>query len=621
MANEQYSEQLVETQMNIRKGKNHFGFVHPQGDIQGITEIENLLKEAGGKPDVCMLSDFSKGGNGKAKPEYIITFDKDNSNTILVVECKKSTKQHSSEQKNKPKQYAVDGVLYYAKFLKSKYNIIAIAVSGTKKEDCKISTYYWKKGVNDYEELIKLNIILEPLNYLKFIKGEKISKAYSIEDIRRTAIDMSNKLRVAKVTANNKPIFIAGILIALQDKTFDDEYQTATTLESLIDRLRIAITKVLKATKVEQGRIDSILNTINDVASLHHFKTTPMINDNSLRWYIQELDMKIKPMMHHSDASIDALGEFYQEFIKFSNGDDGKALGIVLTPQHLTDFMCELSGINKNSKVVDICAGSGGFLVTAMSKMMKNANPDEIKNIRQKGLYGIEADPNIFALCIANMIVRRDGKSNIHYGSCFDENILKKLRKKNLNIGLINPPYSQDDHNELEFVEKLLSILVNRGIAVIVVPLNCALGTTCKSERERLLKKNTLEAVFSMPTEIFNPAASAPPCVMVWTANVPHPPNKQTFFGYYRDDGFVKRKKLGRVDAYGKWEEIKNEWLKLYHEKDVKAGLSVKHCVTYKDEWVAEAYMETDYSKLNIIDFEKKIKEYVAFKFLSGIKQ
>jgi type I restriction-modification system DNA methylase subunit len=619
MANEQYSEQLVEIEMKVKKGENSFGFVFPQGDIQGIEKIENLLKKAGGKPDACDLSDFSKGGNGKAKPEYVITFNND-SNTILVVECKRSVNLHTSEELNKPKKFAVDGALYYAKFLKEEYNVVAIAVSGTKKEDCKVSTFYWQKGFENYTEFSKINIILEPLNYLKFIKGEKISIAYSVEDIRRTAIDMSNKLRIAKVTANNKPIFIAGILIALQDETFDAEYQTATTLESLIERLRIAITKVLKATNVEQGRIDSILSAFNDVASLHHFQTTPMTTDNSLRWYIQELDMKIKPMMNHSDSSIDALGEFYQEFIKFSNGDDGKALGIVLTPQHLTDFMCEVSGLNENSKVVDICAGSGGFLVTAMSKMMKNANPEEVKNIRQHGLYGVEADPNIFALCIANMIVRRDGKSNIHYGSCFDKKILNELRKQNIDIGLINPPYSQDDYNELAFVEQLLSVLITRGVAVAVVPLNCALGTTCKAERERLFQKHTLEAVFSMPTEIFNPAASAPPCVMVWTANVPHPAGKQTFFGYYRDDGFVKRKKLGRVDAYGKWEEIKNEWLKLYCERDVKAGLSVKHCVTHKDEWVAEAYMETDYSKLNQTDFEKKIKEYVAFKFLNNVE-
>ncbi len=617
MANEIFSEQLVETEMNIRKGENSFGFVFPQGDIEKIKKVENLLKRAGGKPDVCALSDFTKGGNGKAKPEYIITFNND-SNTIMVVECKRLVKDHASEQFDKPKKFAVDGALYYAKFLKDDYNVVAIAVSGTKKENCKVSTFYWKKGFDNYIEFTKINIILEPLNYLKYIKGEKISIAYSIEDIRRTAIDMSNKLRVAKVTANNKPIFIAGILIALQDPAFEAEYQSATTLESLIDRLRTAITKVLKATKVEQGRIDSILSTFNDVASLHHFQTTPMPDDNSLRWYIQELDMKIKPMMNHSDSSIDALGEFYQEFIKFSNGDDGKALGIVLTPQHLTDFMCEVSGLTKNSKVVDICAGSGGFLVTAMSKMMQNANPEEIKHIRQQGLYGIEADPNIYALCIANMIVRRDGKSNIHYGSCFDEKILDKLRKQNIDIGLINPPYSQEDHNELEFVETLLSVLSTRGVAVAVVPLNCALGVTCKVERERLLKNHTLEAVFSMPTEIFNPSASAPPCVMVWTANVPHPNDKQTFFGYYREDGFVKRKKLGRIDALGKWEDIKEEWLKLYRERDVKAGLSVKHRITHKDEWVAEAYMETDYSKLDQFLFEQSIKNYLLASIQSG---
>jgi 16S rRNA G966 N2-methylase RsmD len=619
MANEQYSEQLVEIEMKVKKGENSFGFVFPQGDIQGIEKIENLLKKAGGKPDLCELSDYSKGGNGKAKPEYIITFNND-TNTILVVECKRSVKDHYSEDLNKPKKFAVDGALYYAKFLKEEYNVVAIAVSGTKKEDCKVSTFYWQKGFENYTEFAKINIILEPLNYLKFIKGEKIAIAYSLEDIRRTAIDMNKKLREAGVSANGKPIFVAGILIALQDETFDAEYQMATTLQSLIDRLRIAITRILKATNVESGRIDSILSTFNDVASLHHFQTTPMPNDNSLRWYIQELDMKIKPMMNHSDSSIDALGEFYQEFIKFSNTEDGKVLGIVLTPQHLTDFMCEVSGLNKNSKVVDICAGSGGFLVTAMSKMMKNANPEEVANIRANGLFGVEVQPAVYTLCIANMIVRRDGKSNIHYGSCFDEKIVAELKKQNIDIGLINPPYSQKNHDELNFVEQLLSILATRGVAVAVVPFNCALNTTSQAVRERLLKKHTLEAVFSMPTEIFNPAASAPPCVMVWTANVPHPADKQTFFGYYRDDGFVKRKKLGRVDAYGKWAEIKNEWLQLYRERDVKAGLSVKHCVKHTDEWCAEAYMETDYSKLNQTDFEKKIKEFVAFKFLNNVE-
>lgn len=612
MANEQFSEAFVLKEMRCDLGENEFGKVYPQGDVPEVSTIEKLLKKAGGKPKECDIDDYTQGGRGKAKPEFVLTFKKD-SGTIIVIECKRSIKKHESEKRNKPKDFAVDGALYYAKFLKDRYNVVAIGVSGSKKDESKVSTFYWQKGHDEFKELTKLNILLEPNNYLQYLKGEKISRQFSLEEIRQTAINMSNSLRVAKVTANDKPIFIAGILIALQNEDFENLYPQATTLKGLKWNITTAIGDVLGEAEVKQDRINNILNTFENVASLHHFKTTPMNEDYSLRWYIQELDMKIKPMMNNSDSSIDALGEFYHEFIKFSNGDDGKALGIILTPQHLTEFMCDVSGLNKKSKVVDICAGSGGFLVTAMSKMFKKANPSEIQKIREDGLYGVEADPHIYTLCIANMIVRRDGKSNIHYGSCFDTKIANELRKKNIDVGLINPPYSQDDYNELEFVEQLLSILTTRGIAVAVVPINCALGTTCKDVRERLFKKHTLEAVFSMPTEIFNPAASAPPCVMVWTANVPHPEDKQTFFGYFRDDGFVKRKKMGRIDAYGKWEEIKKKWLNLYQNKIEEPGYSVLHCVTHKDEWCAEAYMETDYSTLCEEDFIRKIRDYAAF--------
>jgi hypothetical protein len=107
---------------------------------------------------------------------------------------------------------------------------------------------------------------------------------------------------------------------------------------------------------------------------------------------------------------------------------------------------------------------------------------------------------------------------------------------------------------------------------------------------------------------------------MVWEAHKPHDTEKTTFFGYYKNDGFVKRKKLGRIDVFGKWESIKNEWLRLYREREISPGLSVKKNVTHKDEWCAEAYMETDYSVLSQKDFEKKVNEYIAYKFLNGVK-
>lgn len=613
---EQYTESLTLREMKCILGENSFGYVFPQGDVLAIDKIHNLLKKAGGKPKECELSDYSKGGAGKAKPEYIITFN-DDIHTIIVVECKNSSKKHQSEKMNRPNGFAVDGALYYAKFLKEEYNVIAVAISGTTTANMKVDTYYWLKGQETYSMLAKAkDIILEPKNYIELIKGNKLQKAYSLDEIRNTAIDMHNYLREIKVTEAHKPIFIAGILIALNDEDFSKTYSSLASYNSVMQNIQIAIENVLKDSDIKNSRISYIKQAFKTLQENTKFSEIPLGHSKSITWYIEQLEMKIKPMMDYADSTVDALGVFYHEFIKYSGGD-GSGLGIVLTPQHLTEFMCDLAGVNKNSKVVDICCGSGSFLVTAMSKMFKNANPDEVEHIRKNALYGVEFDDGLYTLAIANMIIRKDGKSNIYKGDCFNDKITKELRGKNINIGLINPPYSQKDVVELEFVEHLLEVLVIGGTGVVVVPMSCAIGTKFKDIRERLLKKHSLKAVFSMPDDIFYPTGTNV-CIMIWEAHTPHDTEQETFFGYCKDDGFVKRKKLGRVDALNRWSDIKNEWLKLYRNKDVKDGLSARRCVTYMDEWLCEAYMKTDYTQLTEENYSQTIRNYLSYKVKVG---
>ena len=612
---EQFTEAITMDLMQFSLGLNDFGYVYPQGNITDIKKLEDLLKKAGGKPKECDLTDFSKGGNGKAKPEFVITL-KDDISTIIVIECKKQTRFHSSLLFDKPNSFSVDGALYYAKFLKEEYNVIAIGVSGTEKEKSLVDVYYWGRGQENPQKQNKLhNIFLTPNNYLKAIKGEKISKAYSLDEIRTTALEFHDKLREIKVTERQKPVFIAGILIALENQDFCRTYANLPSFKSVITQLNSAIDEVLNNSDIKKNKISHIKDAFKSIGNNEKLKDIPLGTDNSITWYIEQLEMKIKPMMNNADSSLDALGVFYHEFVKYSGGD-GKGLGIVLTPQHLTEFMCDVAEVDQNSYVADICCGSASFLVTAMNKMFKStADPNKLESIKKKQLHGIELDQDLYVLSIANMIIRKDGKSNIIHGDCFNESLLEEMviaSENKLNVGLLNPPYSQKDKEELEFVEQLLKVLTKGGKAAVVVPMSCAIGTKFKETRKRLFEKHTLKAVFSMPDDIFYPTGTNV-CVMLWEAHKPHDPNVKTFFGYCKEDGFVKRKKLGRVDAYEQWENIKKNWLELYKNSEEKDGMSAKKAVKHDDEWLCEAYMKTDYSKLTQSDFEKTVRDYFSY--------
>ena len=89
-------------------------------------------------------------------------------------------------------------------------------------------------------------------------------------------------------------------------------------------------------------------------------------------------------------------------------------------------------------------------------------------------------------------------------------------------------------------------------------------------------------------------------------------------YNVFLDRNITLVDKTLRIDAYNKWEKQKEEWLKLYRNLDVVPGKSSKACVSWNDEWLCEAYMETDYSLINENDFEQVVRDYVAYLVKSG---
>jgi len=73
-----------------------------------------------------------------------------------------------------------------------------------------------------------------------------------------------------------------------------------------------------------------------------------------------------------SHKYFDTVGQFYIEFLRYANNDKG--LGIVLTPPHITELFVDIAEVGKDSIVVDSCCGTGGFLISAMKKMVHSGS-------------------------------------------------------------------------------------------------------------------------------------------------------------------------------------------------------------------------------------------------------
>ena len=568
-----------------------------------------------------LLSNASKNGSGAGYPEFIISFRK-NPDFIIVVECKADLKKHESKKRDNPKDYAVDGALLYSSYLSKEYDVLSIAVSGENKKELKVSHFLQLQGKNNSHKIFD-NELLSFKNYINGYKQDDRKFKQSYEDLLKYSKTLNDMLHSKKVKESDRSLLISGILMALKDKSFRKGYEEQSNPKSLAENLVTTIKQQLNSETLGE-KSESLVHQYGFI------KIHPTLSKNSdkykevLRDLIKNIDENINSFMK-TYKYYDVLGQFYIEFLKYANNDKG--LGIVLTPPHITELFSDLTFVDKNSVVLDNCTGTSGFLISAMQKMIKDSKGDEerIKKIKKNQLIGIEEQPNIFALACSNMYIHGDGKSNIYYGDCFNEDTIKKIREKhNPNVGFLNPPYknNKDDIEEFNFIINNLSMLEKGSYCVAIIPMSCVLAQKgARLElKKKLLENHTLEAVFSMPDELFtNSKVSVVTCVVVLKAHQKHPKDYETYFGYWKKDGFVKKKTTGRADYFHKWDDIKNKWLNAYRNKKEIKGHSVRRNVSYEDEWCAEAYMETDYNDISIPDFERSVLDYSGYLFINKL--
>ena len=568
-----------------------------------------------------LLQNASKSGTGKGFPDFIITCGR-YPDLVIVAECKADTKMQASETLDSYKDYAVDGALLYASFLSKEFDVIAIGFSGEKESLYEISHYIQLNGEKDFHKLFDDGALLDMDSYHHGLMQSTYKFNQDFNKLIDYTKEVNEDLQEKKIKERLRALLISGILIALKNERFKAEYKNYPTTDELVHNMFSAISAELRRSDVPDRNKESLVKGYEFVT------TNPSINNPSPegKRYVTDLitncDERINGFMV-THKYIDTISQFYVEFLRYANNDKG--LGIVLTPPHITELFCELAQIDRDSVVLDNCAGTGGFLVSAMKKMLEDANSDIAKeqHIKDWQLIGIEYDEEIYTLLISNMIVHRDGRTNILREDCFGVSAKEINERFHPNVGLLNPPYKNKGKGteELEFVLNNLSMLDKGGRCVAIMPISCVNDVSGRSFllKQRILQKHTLEAVLSLPEDLFhNSKVNTVTCAVVLTAHVPHPENKKTWFGYCRDDGFVKRKNKGRIDANHTWQQIKEQWVSAFVNREVIPGFSLMQKVTAADEWCAEAYLATDYGQLTEEDFLETVKNFYLFSMKSA---
>src|SRR3989344_185203 len=397
-----------------------------------------------------LLSTASKGGFGRGSPEFIIQYKK-NPDLLIIVECKADVAKHESKDHLQYKDYAVDGALLYSSYLAKEYDVLSIDVSGESEREIRVSHFLQLKGEKKAVEKFS-NKLLSPDDYLQgYLKSpEKFRHDY--DKLLSFSKDLNDKLHGYKILESDRSLLISCILIALESAAFQKSYKEYSKAEDLAKYLVDTVEMQFKNSGIQDQKLKIVKGRFEFIKT----DTSLSTKDGVLREIISDINENINTFIRTHEY-FDVLGQLYIEFLRYANSDKG--LGIVLTPPHITEFMAELGEVNKDSVVYDSCTGTGGFLVSAMDLMIKDAkgDQDKIKNIKQCQLVVVEYQAHIFALACSNMFIHQDGKTNILNGSCFDKDIIDAVKRKHPTVGLLNPPYKSDKKNDTEELEFILN--------------------------------------------------------------------------------------------------------------------------------------------------------------------
>ena len=330
-----------------------------QADTQGsnVFEINNALKTA---------SKHQTGNTGY--PEYVAVVR----DFVLVMEDKADRAnlclmedEQISQTITATRDYAVNGALFYAQHIiehTAFKKVFAFGNAGDKKHHILRPVFVDEQGykvlpdVQTFENFSDSHI---QEYYQRIVLGQVPPEDIELADILKKAKELHEYLRnYGGLGEDEKPLVVSAILLALREQKYGfrldmlvgDTVQGNTDGEILYRYLENNLKRAKVSPDVKKERVLNQFTLIKDRPQLNTIRED--LQKSPLKFFAEYINKNIFQALI-SNSPEDYLGRFYGEFVSYSGGD-GQALGVVLTPRHITELFCDLVDLKPTDVLFEI---------------------------------------------------------------------------------------------------------------------------------------------------------------------------------------------------------------------------------------------------------------------------
>jgi len=645
--------------------------------VHHVFESENINSAIDGS----LKNNPSKtGGSGGGIPDVKFQFEHDGTTWFGIIENK--SRKLAKLDRNKLianytdgapnyaaiNSYALNGAYYYARnaYRDTDYkNYFVIACAGAEDNSgIKVSVYIITpdtggeaikyKDFTNFSFLDKANrdaTMKEVEEALLTPEMRTMLREKAEQDIDDALKSLNQQMRDDfKIDAQWRiNIVVAMILAGIGDKQHNipslkvdelkgSEENDATDADLILRKIK----NLLKSRALPEAKQEEIVAEIKRTIKYNReFNIKGDSGETVLRSVYRMITQSVLPFAENK--MLDFAGAVYNQVTAWMPLPDDEANDVVLTPRYVIDLMVALARVDKDSYVWDLALGSGGFLMSAMHAMLKNAketinNPDDLKaaekHIKEKQLLGVERRGYVQMLAILNMFLVGDGSSNIlnkdslsEFDGCYA--YPNNTEKFPANVFLLNPPYSAPG-NGMVFAKKALGMM-KTGWAAVIIQDSAGSGKAATINQE-ILKQNTLFTSVKMPVDIFIGKSSVQTSIYVFQVGQPHSAKHKVRFIDFRNDGYKRanRKKANKAnnlrdignaaDRYAELVDLVlygNSYLNIFKQDEEY----VEACIDPASgaDWNFEQHKKID-TRPTEADFRKTVGDYLAWEVSQLIK-